>query len=418
MNKELREILAKINAKKEEGKKLVYDGKLEDAEKLSEEVTKLQKQFDILMKLEEDDNKDILAKFEGGILPTVNPQPNAKQELTNELFCKAIIDTNLRGRGKKGIDFTNEERAAITEHVGEDGGLAVPKDISVKINRRLQDRPDISTLVKLEQVYTRNGSRTFEKRTKQTPLGKLTEYNSTTGQYGRIEDTDTPKLEELKFNLKDLAGMITIPNDILQFADKELENFIIEWLVDKVRVTRNEAILNGYEGIPGILESGSGFEEVGLPDSPTLKEFKKLRNVTLKNVFKKTSCWVVNQDGFNYLDSLEDKQGRSYLQPDPKDDTQYRFLGSPVIEIGNETLESVVDTEDAGKLSVPIILGDLEEAYTLFFDNNYTLATTNTGAGSFETNTTKTRVIAKLDGAVRDKEAIIIAKLPLKEEEV
>src|SRR3712207_7690926 len=47
-----------------------------------------------------------------------------------------------------------------------------------------------------------------------------------------------------------------------------------------------------------------------------LKDFKKCKNVELMNIFKPTARWIVNQDGFNYLDSLEDKTGKPYLQPD------------------------------------------------------------------------------------------------------
>lgn len=101
---------------------------------------------------------------------------------------------------------------------------------------------------------------------KQTPLGKLSEYNSSTQTYGKIKDTDNPKLERISFNLIDFAGMITIPNDLLKFASKELENFIIDWIVDKVRVTRNMIILNGYKDDDG--------DEIGGIFSDTTK-FKK-----------------------------------------------------------------------------------------------------------------------------------------------
>lgn len=168
---------------------------------------------------------------------------------------------------------------AISENIDEDGGYAVPEDISVKINRRLKDSVDLSTLVDSEQVYTRSGQRTYEKRMKQTPLGKLSEYNSSTQTYGKIKDTDNPKLERISFNLIDFAGMITIPNDLLKFASKELENFIIDWIVDKVRVTRNMIILNGYKDddgdeIGGIFSDTTKFKKVDLKSTSTIKNFK------------------------------------------------------------------------------------------------------------------------------------------------
>ena len=40
------------------------------------------------------------------------------------------------------------------------------------------------------------------------------------------------------------------------------------------------------------------------------------------------------------MDSLEDAVGRPYLQPDPKNTTQYIFLGRPVVELPNEVLKT------------------------------------------------------------------------------
>ncbi|NFC82575.1 phage major capsid protein, partial [Clostridium botulinum] len=40
------------------------------------------------------------------------------------------------------------------------------------------------------------------------------------------------------------------------------------------------------------------------------------------------------------------------------------------------------------------------------------LLSTNIGGGSFESNTTKTRLIYKMDGGIVDKDAVIIAYIP------
>lgn len=432
MSTDIREVKASIDENIEKIKNLIIENKLDEAEKLTADTEKLKKIYDGLVELEEDELDNIKNKINNSKATKIkNIEEKAKYD--GNLFCKVIANTLLKQKEKnefsatrEQFEFTDSERMAISENIDEDGGYAVPEDISVKINKRLKDSIDLSTLVDSEQVYTRSGQRTYEKRMKQTPLGKLSEYNSSTQTYGKIKDTDNPKLERISFNLIDFAGMITIPNDLLKFASKELENFIIDWIVDKVRVTRNMIILNGYKDddgdeIEGIFSDTTKFKKVDLKSTSTIKNFKKLKNVTLNSVFKKSSKWIVNQDGFNYLDSLEDKNGRSYLQPDPKNETEYKFLGLPVIEINNETLETeTIKSGSEGSETItsisPIILGDLKEAYKIFHDGKYQLATTNIGAGAFETNTNKARVINKLDGSVKDDEAIIIAKLTLPEE--
>jgi HK97 family phage major capsid protein len=388
LNKKMREIKAKITEKKAAARNLLAENKLEEAKKIKDEILNLQDEFDVESALLDEEKE----------LPEDKSTKN-KVEYNGALFCKAVANSILKQRNLPGITLTEDEQAKVTEYVGEDGGYAVPEDISVKINKRLKENVDLQTLVDNEKVYTRKGERTYEKRASQTTLTNLDEY-------GTITEKDTPQLERLKFNLHDFAGMVTIPNDLLQFASSELETYIIDWLVDKVRFTRNYKILYGNGGAddaPGIMSSDK-YKKVPLVATAALKDFKKLKNIELMNVFKATAKWIVNQDGFNYLDTLEDKMGRPYLQPDPKDSTKYVFLGLPVIELPNELLKS---TETV----VPIVLGDLKEAYKYFYDDNYQLLTTNIGAGAFETNTTKTRVITKLDGTVKDKDAIIIAEL-------
>ncbi|KEH91581.1 phage major capsid protein (plasmid) [Clostridium botulinum C/D str. BKT12695] len=395
MSKELRELLNQLDKKnKTMGELLNKEGVTkEELENISNEIDVLQAKVEAQKKKDNLDN----ALSEPGGTPVVT-NSNEDVQYNGELFTKAVADSLLRQRGMQGLSLTQEQRNKISEKVNEDGGFAVPEDVQTKIIKRLKDTTDLFNLVDSEKVFTRKGQRTFEKRADQTPLTNLDEY-------GKITDVDNPKLERMSFNLHDFAGLMTIPNDLLKFANSELENFLINWLVDKVRITRNLKILygTGSDDVQGIMKS-SKYKEIELKENATLKDFKKCKNVELMNIFKPTAKWIVNQDGFNYLDSLEDKTGKPYLQPDPKQPTQYLFLGLPVVELLNTILKTEED-------KIPILLGDLKEAYKYFYDDNYELLTTNIGAGAFETNTTKARIITRLDGAEKDKDAIIKIKL-------
>lgn len=398
MSKELRELLNQLDEKNKNLSQL-----LNKTDATAEELQNASNEIDLLQaKIEAQKRKDNVNNiFNDDKAEPVNTE-NDEVVYNGALFTKAVADNILRQKNQKGLNLTERELNAISENVEEDGGYAVPKDIQTKINTRLKDTTDLYNLVDYEQVYARSGDRTYEKRSKQKPMKPLSE-NATIPSNG-----DNPKLEKLSFKLKDLADFMSIPNDLLKFADKSLEEFIINWFVDKVRITRNVEILYGDgtdEHAHGIMTSDK-FKKITLSKTPGLKDFKKCKNVELESVFKPTSQWTVNQDGFNYLDSLEDKTGRPYLQPDPKDPTQYRFLGLPVKELGNDLLLTT-------KTAIPILLGDLKEAYKYFSDGGYELATTNIGAGAFETNTTKARIIMRMDGNVKDSEALLIAEIPV-----
>lgn len=400
MSKELRELLNQLDEKNKNLSQLLNkdDATAEELQNASNEIDLLQAKVEAQKRKDNIDNS-----FEGdkGKLMS-NNIGNEEAVYNGALFTKAIADNILRQKNQRGLDITEQELNAISENVEEDGGYAVPEDIQTKINTRLKDTTDLYNLVDYEQVYARSGDRTYEKRSKQKPMKPLAE-NTTIPSNG-----DNPKLEKLSFKLKDLADFMSIPNDLLKFADKSLENFIINWFVDKVRITRNDEILYGAgtnEHAHGIMTSDK-FKKITLVKSPGMKDFKKCKNVDLLSVYKPTSQWIVNQDGFNYLDSLEDKTGRAYLQPDPKESTQYRFLGLPVKELGNDLLISTETT-------IPVLLGDLKEAYKYFSDGKYELATTNIGAGAFETNTTKARIIMRMDGNIKDSEALLKIEIPI-----
>lgn len=403
MSKELRELLNQLDNKSKDLTNLLNksDVTTEELKNASDEIDVLQAKIEVQKRK---DNIENNFNEEGkGIVNTINTG-EGEIAYNGSLFTKAIADNLLRQKNQKGLNLTEQEMNAISENIDEDGGYAVPQDIQTKINTRLKDTTDLYNLVDYETVFARSGKRTYEKRSKQKPMKPLSEN----GNIANNANGDNAKLEVFSFKLKDLADFMSIPNDLLKFADKSLENFIINWFVDKVRITRNVEILygdGGAEHAQGIMTS-SKFKKVTLPKAPGLKDFKKCKNVDLLNVFKATSQWVVNQDGFNYLDSLEDKTGRPYLQVDPKDSTQYRFLGLPVKELPNDLLLS---TESA----IPILLGDLKEAYKHVSDGKYELATTNIGAGAFETNTTKARIIMWIDGDVKDSEALLKIEIPI-----
>lgn len=399
MSKELRELLNQLdNANKEANALVTKEGVT------SEELTNASANIDLLQaKIDAQKKIDAVNKS----LDDSNKEPanNSNKDNINydgKLFVKAIADNLLKQRNQRGLNLSEKEMNIISEHVGEDGGYALPQDIQTKINAILKDTDDVYQLVDFEPVRTRTGSRLYEKRSKQSPMSPLTESKAIP------ISGETPQLQKFSWNLKDLGDFMSIPNDLLKFAGQELEDWIINWFVEKVRVTRNFEILYGVGGenhATGIFNIKE-YESVLLKKLPKLAAFKKVKNVTLKNCFKATSKWIVNQDGFNYLDSLEDATGRPYLQPDPRNSTGYLFLGLPVVEYTNETIKTT-DTY------IPILLGDLNQAYKYVSAGNYDLATTNIGGGAFETNTTKARIMMNMDGGAKDTEAIIEIQIPV-----
>lgn len=115
---------------------------------------------------------------------------------------------------------------------------------------------------------------------------------------------------------------------------------------------------------------------------------------------------MTNQDGFDYLDQLKDADGKYLLKDIPSEPTNKMLFGCRVVVISNKILKT-----KSGK--APVIVGDLKEAIVLFDRQQQSIASTDVGAGAFETNTTKVRAIEREDVKLWDSEAIVYGQLTL-----
>ena len=145
MNKELLDLLEKINAKKDEVKNLANEGKLEEAKKAKDELKELQDKFDILKDLDD-----------GAAVPESKVPAGTPKDSTAE-FAQAA---------RNGFRVKN----SMNEGTEADGGYTVPNDIQTRINKYKEAKFSLGQLVRKESVKTVKGSRTFKKRSQQTGL--------------------------------------------------------------------------------------------------------------------------------------------------------------------------------------------------------------------------------------------------------
>ena len=85
MNKELLELLDKINATKKEVRNLVGEGKLAEAEEKKKELQNLQKKFDLLKDISDDDKSSMEDKVKAGSAKKAEPgkENDAVKEFAN-----------------------------------------------------------------------------------------------------------------------------------------------------------------------------------------------------------------------------------------------------------------------------------------------------------------------------------------------
>lgn len=267
-----------------------------------------------------------------------------------------------------------------TDESGNKAGLTIPTDIQTAIHTLVRQYDALEQYVNHESVTTPSGSRVYEKWSEITPLANLDDESAAIG------DNDDPKLTVIKYLIKRYAGITTVTNTLLKDTAENILAWLSTWIARKVVVTRNQAII-------GVMNKA--------PKKPTLAKFDDIVtmiNTSVDPAIKATSFLMTNTSGLNVLSQVKDAMGRYLLQPDPKQPDQYLLKGKRVVEVADRWLP---DTSSAH----PLYYGDLKQAVTLFDRENMSLLATNIGAGAFEKDLYKIRVIDRFDVVSTDSEA-------------
>lgn len=314
MNKKMRELLAKIEAKTKEARGYM-DGENKDTDKaaaLLDEIDTLRKEYETEKRLYE------MEKSEN--TPAKEQVAEEKAKKTEEDSLKAF------GRAARAGFKTNDYDGTMNEATPADGGYTVPEDIYTRIENYREARFSFLDLVRRETVRTATGQRTFKKRSQHTGFAKV-------GEGGKIGATATPQFERLSWAIEKYAGYLPITNELRYDSDANIAQVVIEWLGDESRATANNLILAEIYGNG----SAVNFEN--------LDGLKKVLNVDL-GLFKGSSRIVTNDDGLQYLDTLKkaDDSNEYLLTPDPRDPMRLTLTAGatvvPLEIVPNEILPS------------------------------------------------------------------------------
>ena len=235
----------------------------------------------------------------------------------------------------------------------------------------------------MQHVSTSKGSRVYEKWSDITALAEIDDEDGSIGA-----NTD-PQLTTIKYLIKRYAGITTVTNSLLKDTAENIIAWLSNWIAKKVVVTRNTKIIAAIEK---------------LPTKPTLAKWDDIIDLEAKvdPAIKPTSMFLTNTSGFAALKKVKNAMGDYLMERDVKSPTGYSIDGFPVKEVADRWLPNKSSAR-------PLYFGDLKQAVTLFDRENMSLLATNIGAGAFETDTTKIRVIDRFDVATVDGEAFVPA---------
>lgn len=269
-----------------------------------------------------------------------------------------------------------------TEGAGH-AGLTIPEDVQTTIHTLVRQYDSLQEYVNVERVSTSKGSRVYEKWSDITALSEIDEEGA------KIGDNNDPQLTTIKYLIKRYAGITTVTNSLLKDTAENIIAWLSSWIAKKVVVTRNTKIIAAIDK---------------LPTKPTLSKWDDIIDLEAKvdPAIKPTSMFLTNTSGFTALKKVKNAMGDYLMQRDVKSPTGYVIDGYPVKEVADRWLPNKATAR-------PLYFGDLKQAVTLFDRENMSLLATNIGAGAFETDTTKIRVIDRFDVVTVDSEAFVPA---------
>lgn len=299
------------------------------------------------------------------------------------LEVKNMSKENKKPLNKKELDikdqFVKDFKNMVTSGKtgAGNGGLTIPDDIQYAIHKLVRQFATLQNLVNVESVTTTTGSRTYEKLSDITPMTDLDDETAA------IPDMDDPELTLIKYAIHRYAAIQTVTNSLLKDTVENILAWLSDWVAKKVTVTRNSKII----------------EAMGKPSKkPTIANFddiKDLENNTLDPAIMASSSFVTNQSGYNVLSKVKDAQGRYMLQRDVTQPDVYRLDGKTITVVADKWLPDISGAH-------PLYFGDLKQGITLYDREHMSLLSTNIGAGAFEHDLYKVRVIDRFDVEVID----------------
>ena len=336
-------------------KGLQDQGKIDEAHAKLSELTELKNAIAVQEALEEDE----VQNFNGNQIQVREDKMNV-----NRIFNKMLL----------GKSVTEEEREFLNaagtpgqvEATDGKGGYLVPTE---QFNQIKEFRRSLVSLKALCNVLSVNSF----KGTMPTEAGNTGELIAFE-ELNEINKTDID-FAQISYNIADYGDIIPVSNTLLADETANLTGYIGRRFVKKAVNTENKKIIALLKALTA-------------KAADDMKAINTALNVDLDPAISQNAIIITNQTGFNFMDNLDDKQGRPLLEINLQNTTQKLYKGRPVIVLPDTLLP--MNTTKA-----PVFVGDLTEFIT-FFDREGLELAVSSEAG-FTKNATLIRAIERFD---------------------
>ena len=271
---------------------------------------------------------------------------NFIKEENKKMTEKTIIDNNEKTETRSFEDFIRS-RGEMRDGLKTSGATAViPQEVVTPVLELKNSKYNLAQYATVKTVSAGSGHYPIAKRNNKAVL-------ATKEELADIADVDANMFEDVPFDVKTRAGKIALSNEIVDDSAVDIVAEVKNQLQKLVDNTDNQNIMKVLTGDTFKKETATSTDDL-----------KKIFNVELDPALNK--MWLVNQSGFNYLDTLKDSEGRYLLQPNPTAASGFSLFGAPVVMISDAVMPNNSDG------SFPLIVGDMAEAVAVFRRNQVT----------------------------------------------
>lgn len=369
--KKIDELKQSLTNLKNEVRTLLNSNKVEDAEKKMQEVRDLEKSIKLQKELDEEDEREAGDKME-----------DRKDD--EHVGKKNNADMEFRTIGKFLLnkEMTKEERESI--NVGNSGAI-LPEAFINQVQVLTKGFPSLKRYCHVIPVTTNSGKMPISEGSGTKRLAKLAVDTE------MVKEMVTTK--PIDFTVKDYGKIYPIENSVLEDAGVDLFNGLLAPDVAECSVnTENEEIIK-------IIKDNA----VGGATGTDYKAITKTLNTKVLPSLLKGTIILTNQDGYDYLDNIEDANKRPLLVDSLAVEGGKTFKGREVVTMDNTDLVPTT----AGKMPFYIV-----NPYALvkFFDRKGYEVAISKEAG-FTYNQTFTRIVERFDTVKGDTRADFYVEL-------
>lgn len=368
MNKELRELLDKINNKKAEAKKAYDAGDIEKGNKLKDEALALKAEFDGRVALDGIENQA------GDPLPKPTPKPESRSSAD-------IVRAFLKG-DRTSADVVNNLVIPSSEEDENGIALIIPQDIQNEIRELRRYYRSMRDLLNPYPTTTLSGTYPIDDPEDPQDLIDFDDGDE-------ISEMKDPKFKSVAYNIHMRGGLLPISRLLQQVTPASFIQYLGRWWNRKAIRTENKIIFKK-------LKDTKASEIVSIS---TLDSIKTVLNTKLDASLIDVRI-VVNQDSYNYLDCLKDENGRPLINPDPMQKDRMLFKGIyPIEKFPNSQLKTELN-------KAPVLIGDFTEVCDFVeLDGGLQIATSE--HANFKKNQNLMRCVTGNDVTIKDKNAFV-----------